>query len=409
MRRLGPEAGWLGTAPGAAWVERDDPNPYVRHRELLWSHHRALAAGWSDADYVARVRDLDAAVAEVDGHGFVVTPYADHPTLSAAVGPRMFVKDETVNVSGSHKARHLFGLALHLALDEATDPDAAGAELAIASCGNAALGAATVARAAGRPLRVFIPTWADPAVVERLEALAAVIEVCPRRPGEDGDPTFLRFREAVAGGARPFGCQGTEELRTIDGGKTLGFELAEAFATHGVPDHLVVQVGGGALGSSLLQGLVDACDLHVIERLPRFSTAQSEGCAPLRRAHYLRVDEGPDDAGFTAALAEPERFMWPWEDEPHSAATGILDDVTYDWLPLSWGMSATGGFALVATEHHVTVAHDMAVEHTPIEVDATGTAGLAGVLHAIETGLITSDDTVAVLFTGHRRSPAEVA
>ena len=31
----------------------------------------------------------------------------------------------------------------------------------ISSCGNAAIGAAVVARAARRRLRVFIPTWAD--------------------------------------------------------------------------------------------------------------------------------------------------------------------------------------------------------------------------------------------------------
>ncbi len=34
--------------------------------------------------------------------------------------------------------------------------------LAIASCGNAALAAATLARAAAWPIEVFVPDWADP-------------------------------------------------------------------------------------------------------------------------------------------------------------------------------------------------------------------------------------------------------
>ena len=48
----------------------------------------------------------------------------------------------------------------------------ARAPLAIASCGNAALAAAVVARAADRRLRVFIPPDADPAVVARLRRSA---------------------------------------------------------------------------------------------------------------------------------------------------------------------------------------------------------------------------------------------
>ena len=58
----------------------------------------------------------------------------------------VWVKDETGNVSGSHKARHLMGIMLWIHVVErlgATAPSAAaGPRLAIASCGNAALAAA---------------------------------------------------------------------------------------------------------------------------------------------------------------------------------------------------------------------------------------------------------------------------
>jgi cysteine synthase len=94
-----------------------------------------------------------------------VTPMLMSPELadrsrSRSVG--LHIKDDTGNVGGSHKARHLFGVMLHLAVAR---HDREG-ELAVASCGNAALAAATLARAIHRPLRVFIPTWADPAVVD---------------------------------------------------------------------------------------------------------------------------------------------------------------------------------------------------------------------------------------------------
>ena len=181
-------------------------NPFVRYRDRLDSYRRGREAGLDDDGFVQLVEELDRAVAAVDGRGFVVTPLASHPQLAAEAGldVDLWVKDDTHNVSGSHKARHLFGALLHLAIGGPDD-----GELAIASCGNAALAAAVVARAAGRALRVFIPTWAEPAVVSRLHALDANVVVCERRPGEHGDPTYLRFREAVDGGAVPFSCQST--------------------------------------------------------------------------------------------------------------------------------------------------------------------------------------------------------
>ena len=395
--RPGRSGGWLGAPPGGRWVERpDEPNPYLRWRELLWAHHRALTAGWSDDRFVGVVRDLDAHVAEVAGTGFRITPSGIDGALSAGVGARVWAKDETGNVSGSHKARHLFGLAIHLAVEDAP----AGRPLAIASCGNAALGAATVAAAVGRPLQVFIPAWADAWVVDRLDTLGARINVCERRAGEAGDPTFLRFREAVADGAVPFGCQGTENLWTIDGGRTMGWELAAAWRDQDVTvDHLVLHVGGGALGSSTVQGLVDAVDAGVLAALPRIHAAQTEGCAPLARAHAL-VAGAPDPAvALAAAEADGSAFMWPWDD-PHSAATGILDDVTYDWIPLVWAMLTTGGSPVVVPEPVVLEAHALAAGSASRPPTPTGSAGVAGALALAHDGALAADETVAVLLTG---------
>ena len=89
----------------------------------------------------------------------------------------VWVKDETGNVGGSHKARHLFTILLHLvaaeALGLARSVPASTARLAIASCGNAALAAATLAaRSTGRST-CSCRTWADPAVLGASTALGA--------------------------------------------------------------------------------------------------------------------------------------------------------------------------------------------------------------------------------------------
>ena len=407
-------------------VASDDPNPFVRYRQLFRAWHVATAAGWSDERYVGVVRRLDDAIATVDGHGFRVTPFGRAATLESELGlagdGRVWVKDETGGVAGSHKARHLMGILLELLVAESLEPRLATRPLAIASCGNAALAAAVVARAAGRRLDVFVPSDAEPAILDRLRRLGAWVEPVARIPGERGDPTVRRMRAVVAAGAIPFTCQGPENGLAIEGGQTLGYEIAEALGSAGTTlDRLVVQVGGGALASACAQGLAEARALGVIEALPRLDTVQTAGAWPLRRA-YERIAadlraRGLDPAGrlgtdlpevgavLDHAARQRSAYMWPWETEPASIAHGILDDETYDWLAVARAMLATGGRPIVVDEAELRAANELAIRTTGIQADATGSAGLAGLLRLRDRGELAPAERVAVLLTGIRRMP----
>ncbi|HEY7280835.1 MAG TPA: pyridoxal-phosphate dependent enzyme, partial [Actinomycetota bacterium] len=308
------------------------PAPFVRYRGLFRSHHLAMRAGMDDDAYVELVNQLDDSVARVDGYGFRVTPFAREDDLSDRLGftstGGVWVKNETGNVSGSHKARHLMGLAVHLAVAERiglVDPDEER-PLAIASCGNAALAAAVVARAADRRLQVFIPTDADPVVVARLKELDADLVVAPREPGVPGDPTYHALKRALADGALPFTCQGNENGLAIEGGITLGYEMASQLREGGdAVDHVVVQVGGGALASAVAQGLREAHELGALDTVPTLHTVQTTGASPLPRA-FQRLTAWRDRDGATVdetiafARAHRAEFMWPWEEAPHSVA-----------------------------------------------------------------------------------------
>ena len=368
-----------------------------------------------DTAYRDLVASLDAAVAAVDGHGFRATPFFRSRGLSDALGfdrdGGVWVKDETSNVSGSHKGRHLMGVLIHLAVMERcglTDP-ARRRDLAIASCGNAALAAAVVARAGGWGLTVFVPPEADPRVVRRLHDLDANVVTCPREPGIPGDPAYRRLRQELDAGALPFTTQGPENGLAIEGGLTLGYELVTDLAGE-PPDHLIVQVGGGALASSTVQALREAADLGAIARLPRVHTVQTTGAHPLERA-YARVrallppEPAPDAIRKTMAEAAQHRsaFMQPWPQEPASVATGILDDETYDWRAVVEGMLTTGGRPLVVSEDSLTQASRLAVARTGIPVDPTGSSGLAGLLEMRRSDQVGDHDRVAVLFTGLER------
>ncbi|HWN66859.1 MAG TPA: pyridoxal-phosphate dependent enzyme [Haliangium sp.] len=445
----GPASGHTG------FPHAGDAHPFVRFRGLHHAWRMARRRGLADEAYVDMVRALDERVARVWGHGFGITPYARGDALARELGlpldvagrGGLWLKDETGNVAGSHKSRHLMGLAVYIeaAMRVGLAPPAvsgAAPRLAIASCGNAALAAAVIAAGAGWPLDVFVPTWADAAIVERLRSLGAQVIPCPRSAADPpGDPAYHRFVAAVAQGALPFACQGNQNGLTIQGGQTLGWEIA---AQHGVTDappldRVFVQVGGGALASSVAQAFRVASALGALPRLPALHAVQSAGGYPLHRA-WRRVAEavyahlgggsaGLDDAALARAIVERgsgatadaagaagaieaemaearahrSRYMWPWETEPRSVATGILDDETYDWAAIVEAMLVTGGWPLVAEDADFVAARDAIGRAAGIETDATGAAGVAGLMVLGRAGGLAAGEHVAALVTGAAR------
>lgn len=404
--------------PSRAGFDGDahESNPFLRYRARFQAYELALAKGLGDAEYVDLVGALDRRVATVWGHGFQVTPFTRQAALGDHLGlgepGGVWVKDDTGNVGGSHKARHLMGLLIRLeVLRRLGKGGDTSTRLAIASCGNAALAAAVLARAAERPLDVFIPPWANPQVVARLDELGAHTITCPRLDATPGDPCYHRFQRAVAGGALPFCCQGPDNGLTIEGGETLVYEMISALAGGGL-DRVFIQVGGGALASACVQALDEAHAVGLLARRPRVHAVQTQGAAPLRRAYERVVAELPADlsgaarvqaveATLARAAGRRSRYMWPWEEEPKSVAEGILDDETYDWLPIVRGMLLSGGSPLVVDEATLDHAHRLARETTRIHASHTGTAGLAGLLALARGGAaLGKAERVCVLFTG---------
>lgn len=355
----------------------DDPNPFVRFGPRLawWSFARAN--GMSTEDCI----DLTCEVAE----GFRVTPFGRSDTLSDQLGCEVWVKDETGNVAGSHKARHLATILLHLCASERLDMLGDRPPLAIASCGNAALAAAILAARLDWPIDVYVPTWMDDAFGRRLDRLGARIHRCARNDSDPaGDPAMLGFRRAVAAGAMPFTVQGPENAYCLDGGRTIGWEIREQAASAGVTlDRSMIQVGGGAFAACVAAGL--GPDV-------RLDTVQTEGCAPLSAAWGRLGDLGITERAWSDV-------MRPWSD-PHSVADGILDDESYDWVADVAAMRTSGGRPVVAPESDVVSAHQLATA-AGFDVSPTGSAGLAGLLAAHHE--MSHGDCVVIVMSGIAR------
>lgn len=378
-----------------------DPNPFVAFRAYLAWDVLAESLGMSPESRDSLIREVDDKVALVAGTGFRVTPFGRNDGLSDALGfsetGGVWVKDETHNVAGSHKARHLFTELLHLVALERAGKAPWGTQrppLAIASCGNAAFAASTLAKSVGWPIDVFVPAGVDDALEQMLLGAGARIVRCPRRDDDPpGDPTVHRFREAVANGSIPFGVQGTENAWCLDGGRTIGWEIADAQERVSGPplDRVFVQIGGGAFATDLALG-VFAGGLR-----PRIHAVQTSGCAPVVRAW----DEALKSGGTRNAGSRWGECMWAWEDVKPSLADGILDDETYDWIGVLNVMTDSDGSPIAVDESHVREAYSLAHRATNIDVSPTGSAGLAGLLAMRPT--IADDERVVVVFSGIRR------
>jgi threonine synthase len=404
-----------------------------------------------------RIHDrVQTALESFEGKGFTFTPLTREHELAAALGVvGVLVKDETGNITGSHKGRHLMGAILYLeALRELSGGDKP--ELAVYSCGNAALAASAVARAGGYVLHAYVPEDVNPLVDGMLAERGAVVEKFARDPGQAGDPCYLAFTEALENEKYvPFSCSGSDNWSNIEGGETLGLEAALQLSRLGEnPDHVVVQVGGGALGRSLVKAFQEAGDAGLMDRMPQIHACQPEGGFPFVRAYLLALadiarraglhfdlayDRGAEPAGQLAAVRRfqefrgeqvasvsefarrrfhgPEvqatiarmasdrgEFMWPWDGgAPKSLAHGILDDETYDWHHLLSGMLETGGRAVVLGEESIAEAALKVEEHCAPPVCATGAAGVAGLMELKRLGAIAPEDEILVLFTGTKR------
>ena len=377
-------------------------NPFLGFRRYLAVDAFMAGVGVTDERRAALIGEVDALIAAVDGRGFVTTPFERADELSDALGfgidGGVWVKDETHNVGGSHKARHLVPILLHLLAAEESGLArwTQRPPLAIASCGNAAIAAATLAAAVSWPIQVFVPQAANAVVVATLKSLGATIVECPRRAADPpGDPCVHRFRKAVAAGAIPFSVQGTENAWCLDGGRTIGWEMARFMEEQivGPPfDRLFVQVGGGAFAACVAAGF------RMSGISPKLHAVQTEACAPLQRSWAKASALG----GPKAAAQRWADCMWPWESVGASAADGIVDDETYDWLPVLAAMAESNGSPVVVSESFVLQANEVGCRTTGIDSSHTGTAGLAGLLAMRDQ--VQPDERVAVIFSGVRRS-----
>jgi len=316
----------------------------------------------------------------------------------------MVLKNEMTNPTGTFKIRPL-SVGFNYGIENRKPPRT----FTIASCGNAADALASLAARAGEKLVIFVPEDAAASRIAPLILKGASVFRVKRNPGELGDPTYKLMREGVAKhGWIPVPSSGLDNCAQIEGGKSISFEAIEQM-NFKVPDHVVVQVGGGGLLNGVIKGFIEFKELGLINRLPKIHAVQGEGCAPLVAAWERFSGKKPKNLKAARELLSMDAtLMHAWEG-PHGIAEGILDDVTYDYQYCIEGLFRTGGTAITVTDDEIVEAQGMISKTTGLFPCPTASVGVAGAKKLRNLGVIKGNETTLAILTGSGyKQPASI-
>ena len=303
------------------------------------------------------------------GEGF--TPLLPAPRLGQRVGlPRLFVKDEAGNPTGSFKAR---GLSLAVSMAKALG----ATDVCLPSAGNAGSALAAYAARAGLRSHVFLP--ADIAHLFRMEceAYGADVVIVDGLITDAG--RVCAERAAQAGW---YECATLKEPYRVEGKKTMGYELAEQMGWK-LPDAILYPTGGGTGLIGMWKAFRELEEMGFVgtER-PRMYAVQADGCAPIVKA----FSEGREDAPM-------------WENATTHAHGLRVPKAIGDFLMLR-ALRESHGAGIAVSEAEIIQGVKDASAAEGLFVAPEGGACVAALRKLKASGHLSPDDTVVAFNTG---------
>ncbi|MXZ08237.1 MAG: threonine synthase [Gemmatimonadetes bacterium] len=303
------------------------------------------------------------------GEGF--TPLLQATSLGRKIGvPKLYIKDEGLNPTGSFKAR-----GMSAAISRAAELGAQA--IAIPSAGNAGGATAAYAARAGLPAHIFMPKDVPQANYIECKVLGAHVELIDGLISDCGK--IVASRKEAEGW---FDISTLKEPYRVEGKKTMGYELAEQFDWE-LPEVVIYPTGGGTGLIGMWKAFDEMEQMGWIgpER-PRMISVQAAGCAPIVRA-YSAGDEHAE----------------PWID-PETIAAGLrVPAAVGDFLMLK-AIRDSGGCALSVTDEELMAsASEMAVAVGSFPAPE-GAATLAALEKLIAQNLVSERDRVVLFNTG---------
>jgi len=293
------------------------------------------------------------------------------PILPSRKYPKLLIKDDGLNPSGSFKARGMsaaISMARHYGLKK----------LAAPSAGNAGGALAAYSAAAGLDAYVFMPK--DVPLANRLEVEASgahltlvdgLISDCGRMVAE---------RKEKEGW---FDVSTLKEPFRVEGKKTMGYEVAEQLGWR-LPDAILYPTGGGVGLIGMWKAFAEMEELGWIEtgKRPKMISIQASGCAPIIKA-----------------LHEEQEASEMWQNA-HTLAAGLRVPKAYGDFIILDIIRASGGTAVAVHDDAIMDGVKELAENEGIFAAPEGGAAMAAYPELLKTGFLKVSDEVVLFNTG---------
>ena len=287
---------------------------------------------------------------------------------------RFRVKHEGENPTGSFKDRGMTsGVTAARVLGMKS--------VAVASTGNTSASAAAYAARAGMRAYVFIPDGqiAFGKLSQALAYGATTIQI-------DGDfDDAMRLVQSLCEEEGIYLLNSVNPFR-IEGQKAIGFEILQDLDWE-VPDWIVLPGGNLGNNTAIAKGMQELKTLGLIKRLPRIAVIQAAGANPLAKAW------------------DGDGMLRPLQADTIATAIKIGNPVSF---PKSMrGLRATNGTVISVSDEEILHAKAR-IDAAGIGAEPASCATVAGLRKLVQTGVISPEENVVGILTGHVLKDPEV-
>lgn len=292
------------------------------------------------------------------------TPLYQSRRLSTELGiPRLWIKDERYNLTGSHKDRSTL-LGVLDAIDRGVTT------VACASTGNAAVSMAGCASFFGLRGVAFVGPQTTPGKLALLEGFGGEIHVV----GGENDPYAASDLACERNGW--YNCSCAFNPLLMEGKKTCAHEIAVGMSS-APPQWVIVPVGDGCTYAAIAKGFLEARRAGVIASIPRLLGVQAAGVAPIF-------------SQWQGTTARPVNGL--------SIADGIAVPTPRNLLKaLSYCHMVNGAF--ISVDEGEIISASSTLRSAGLLVEYTAAAAYAGLRRAFSAGLLLTSDSIVMILT----------
>jgi len=300
------------------------------------------------------------------------TPLYKTDRLASSLGLKnIWIKDDGRLPTASFKDR-----ASAIAIVKASE---IGAKMIMtASTGNAAAALSGLCASMDQQNVIFVPESAPEAKIAQLLVFGAKVMLV-KGSYDDAFELCLEAEKEYGWYNRNTGYN----PYMSEGKKTASYEICEQLEWN-APDVIFVSVGDGCIIGGIHKGLKDLIALGWIDKMPRIIGVQSTGSDYMYQAWKNEED----------VLTKPAI-------DAQTAADSISAGLPRDRIKAMKAVKKTNGAYIRVTDDEILKAIPMMARGSGVFGEPAGAAALAGLVKAIDDGLVNSDDRIVVLNTGN--------